>query len=120
MTDHLLTASEVVLQLTELGRELDVTVRVLKDAELDVAAKRFAADQAESHAYISADGPMDLRRHLARIASARQEQEALVAEAVARHLRTRIRAIETRIDVGRSYGAAVRAELAALPYGAAS
>ena len=34
-----------------------------------------------------------------------------VAEAVVRHLRRRIDAVKTRIDVGRSYGAAVRAEI---------
>jgi hypothetical protein len=38
--------------------------------------------------------------------------EADVSEAVVRHLRRQIDAIKTRIDVGRSYGAAVRAELA--------
>jgi len=35
-----------------------------------------------------------------------------VADAVVRHLRRKIDALKVRIDVGRSYGAAVRAEIA--------
>ena len=35
-----------------------------------------------------------------------------VADAVVRHLRRKIEALKVRIDVGRSYGAAVRAEIA--------
>ncbi len=116
MSEQLLTANEVVIALSKLGAELDATVTALKQAELDAANKRHEADQAESRAFVAADGSMDLRKHLARIAAAKQEQEALVAEAVCRYLKTRIRAIEVRVDIGRSYGAAVRAELAALPY----
>ncbi len=116
MTDQLLTANEVVIALSKLGTELDATVTALKQAELDAATKRHEADQAESRAFVSSDGSMDLRKHLARLAAGKQEQEAVIAEAVCRYLRTRIRAIETRVEIGRSYNAAIRAELAALPY----
>ena len=112
----LLTPSEVVLQLSELGRELDATVRTLRDAELDMVTKRHQADMAESMAFVRASGSMDLRRHTARIEAGPLEEQALVAEAVCRYLKTRIRALELRVEIGRSYGAAVRAELAALPY----
>ena len=115
-TDGLLTPQQVVLQLSQLSRDLDHTVRLLKDADLDAVTKRHTADLAESHAYVQAEGSAELRKHLARIASERQEQEAVVAEAVVRYLRQRINAIGVRIDVGRSMGAALRAELSALPY----
>lgn len=118
--NELLTANEVVLALSKLGAELDATVTALKQAELDAANKRCEADQAESRAFVSADGSMDLRKHLARLAAGKQEQEASVAEAVCRYLKTRIRAIETRVEIGRSYGAAVRAELQTLGYSAES
>lgn len=117
MTDATLTPAQVVRQLSELGRELDTTVRLLKDAEVDAVEKRHAADMAESHAFVGADGSMELRKHTARIAADRHEHDALVAEALVRHLRKRIDAIQTRIEIGRSYNAAVRAELNALPYG---
>jgi hypothetical protein len=112
----LLTAGEVVVQLTELSRQLDLTVTMLKDADLDATVKRHEADLAESHAYVSAEGSVDLRKHLARIACERQESQAVVAEAVVRYLRQRINSISIRIDVGRSYGAAVRAELQSVGY----
>jgi uncharacterized protein (UPF0261 family) len=105
-----------VIQLAELSRDLDHTVRLLKDADLDAVTKRHTADLAESHSFVSVEGSMELRKHLARIATDRQEQEAVVAEAVVRYLRQRINAIGTRIEVGRSMGAALRAELSALPY----
>lgn len=111
-----LTPSAVVLQLAALARELDSTVTALKAADLDATEKRHAADMAESLAFVRAEGSMDLRKHLARIEAGPQEKEALVAEAVVRYLRQRISAIATRIEVGRSAGAALRAELQTLPY----
>lgn len=114
--DAQLTANRVVGQLAELGRELDSVVRTLKDVELEAVRKRHGADLAESHAFVQAAGSVDLRRHLARIAVAKQEEEAVVAEAVVRYLRTRLRALDTRIEIGRSMGAALRSELKTLPY----
>lgn len=111
-----LTPQAVVLQLAALARELDSTVTALKAADLDATEKRHAADMAESLAFVRAEGSMDLRKHLARIEAGPLEKEALVAEAVVRYLRQRINAIATRIEVGRSAGAALRAELSALPY----
>ena len=111
-----LTPSAVVLQLAALARELDSTVTALKAADLDATEKRHAADMAESLAFVRAEGSMDLRKHLARIEAGPQEKEALVAEAVVRYLRQRINAIATRIEVGRSAGAALRAELQTMPY----
>jgi hypothetical protein len=115
VADELLSANQVVRQLSELGRELDTIVKMLRDVEVDAVEKRHAADMAESRAFVAAEGSVDLRKHLARLAADKQEYDAIVAEALARHLKTRIRAMETRIDIGRSLGAAVRAELSMLP-----
>lgn len=111
ITDGLLTPNEVVRHLSELGRKLDTTVEMLKEADVDAVQKRLAANLAESRAFVNAEGSMDMRKHLARIAAARQENEAVVAEALVRHLRKQIDAIHTRIDIGRSVGTALRAEL---------
>ena len=108
------TSNEVVRNLAHLTRELRDRTSAYAAAEKDAAIKRHAADIAESRAFLAADGPMDIRKHTARIEADRQEGEALVAEALVRVLRAEIRAIETRIDVGRTYGATVRAELATL------
>jgi len=112
-----LTPNLVVKQLVKLAEDLDQAVSLLKDAERDAVTKRHAADMAESKAFVRAEGPMEIRKHLARIAADQAEDEALVAEATLRWLRARIRAIDTRIEIGRSMGAALRAELKTLPYG---
>lgn len=115
-TDALLTPQQVVLNLAALGRDLESTVRALKDADLDAVQKRHNADLVESRAYVDAEGAVEMRKHLARLEAAKWEDDALVAEAVVRYLRKRIDSISLRIDVGRSMGAALRAELSALPY----
>lgn len=111
------TAAQVVENLSRLTEELRGAVAGFRAAERDAAVKRHKADMAESRAFLAADGPMEIRKHTARVAADRIEGEALVAEALVRVLRAEIRAIETRIDVGRTYGASVRAELKTLGYG---
>lgn len=107
-----LTPNDVVLQLAALARELDVTVDQLKAAEVEAVDKRHGADLATSKAFLSADGSVDQRKHTAFVATERLAHNAELAEAVVRHLRRRISAIGTRIDVGRSCNAALRSELA--------
>jgi hypothetical protein len=105
-----------VRNLSRLTEELRNNTTALRVAEQDAAVKRHVADMAESRAFLSADGPMDIRKHTARVAADDKEGAALVAEALVRVLRQEIRAIETRIDVGRTYGATVRAELRTIGY----
>lgn len=108
------TASEVVQNLSALTEELRVKTSAYRSAERDAAIKRHAADLAESRAFLAADGAMDMRKHTARVQAEHAEGEALVAEALVRVLKAELRAIETRIEVGRTYGATVRAELRTL------
>lgn len=119
-TDRTLTPVEVVKHLGELTASLDRAVTALKLAERDAAEKRHSADMAESRAFLNADGSMEIRRHTARVAADRHEHDALVAEALVRVLRQEIRAIGTRIEVGRTFSATVRAELQTLDYQAPS
>lgn len=105
------TPTEVALHLAGLARDLDTTVRQLEDADKDATEKRGAADLAYSRAFLAAEGSMDLRKHRALVETHDQRMAADVADAVVRHLRRRVDALRIRIDVGRSYGAAVRAEI---------
>lgn len=105
-------ATEIALHLARLARDLDDTVRQLETADRDAVQKRAAFDLAYSRAFVGAEGAVDQRKHLAVIATERVRMDADVADALVRHLRRRIDAIKTRIDVGRSYSAAIRAELA--------
>jgi hypothetical protein len=108
------TANEVVRNLADLTRDLRERTSAYRVAELAAAMKRHAADMAEARAFLEASGAMELRKYTARVAADRQEGDALVAESLVRVLKAELRSIETRIDVGRTYGATVRAELATL------
>lgn len=111
------TAGEVVTELANLTRELRDKTSAYRSAEHDAAMKRHAADMAEAHAFLAADGSVEFRKNTAKVAADRHEGDALVAEALVRVLKAEIRSIETRIDVGRTFGATVRAELKTLGYG---
>jgi hypothetical protein len=114
MPDRPITPLEVNRQLGLLTGQLDSVVAQLVEAELVAARKRHRADDAESHAFINAEGAMDMRKHKARITVGAEREEALVSEAVVRGLKYKVKALEIRIDVGRTFGATVRAELKTL------
>jgi len=105
------TATDVALQLARLARDLDDTVHQMQEADQDATAKRAAFDLAFSRAFIAAQGSVETRKHLAVVDTHQARLEAEVADALVRHLRRRVDAIKTRIDVGRSYSAAIRAEI---------
>jgi hypothetical protein len=108
------TANEVVRNLADLTRELRDKTSAYRSAEMAAAMKRHAADMVEARAFLAADGSVEFRKTTAKVAAERAEGDALVAEALVRILKAEIRSIETRIDVGRTFGATVRAELRTL------
>ncbi len=105
------TPTEVAQQLARLARELDQTVRALELADRDATEKRAAADLAFSRAFIGEAGSVDARKHAAVVATHDQRLAADVADAVVRHLRRQMDSLKIRVDVGRSFGAALRTEL---------
>ncbi len=108
------TPVEVVRALTALTAELSGQVKILRHAEMDAAVKRHTADMVRVRAFLAADGAMDFRENTAKAAADVPEGDAKVAEALVRVVRAEIRSIETRIEVGRTYAATVRAELSTL------
>jgi len=111
------TTGEVVRNLTDLTRELRDKTSAYRSAELNAAMKRHAADMVEARAFLEAAGSVELRKTIAKIAADHAEGDAMVAEALVRILKAEIRSIETRIDVGRTFGATLRSELKTLAYG---
>lgn len=103
--------NRVVLQLAELSRMLDEAVSDLQAADLAAVHARHAYVKGFAKAFLGADGPMDVRKQLAVVATGDEWLAAEVADAGVRALRERIKALHTRIDVGRSLGAAYRAEI---------
>jgi len=106
-----LTANDVALQLAELSRQLNALVKEIGKAEIDAVNAREDFTLAHSKAFLRAEGPMDVRKHLAIEATHAERLAAETAEAVVRGLRRQIDSVRVRIDVGRSVGAAVRSEI---------
>lgn len=109
-----MNANDVVRQLSELTERLYQHVRLFADAEREATELRQAATVAEARAFLRAEGSVDARKRQAVIDCDEIEGKAQVAESVVRTLRAKIRALETDIDVHRSFGATVRAELRTL------
>jgi hypothetical protein len=110
----LITTDSVGAQLAKLGQELDKLVEALGEQEIVAIKARSLAQRSEARAYLGAEGPVEERKREAFLYAEDVLQEADIAEAVVRHLKAQIKATEARIDIGRTLGATVRAELATL------
>jgi hypothetical protein len=103
--------NEVASHLLELARQLDAAVKEL--GRLDSAAvharSRFEVTYAD--AFLSADGAMDMKKQRAILATEDEKYTAEMADHLVRVQRELIRAIGTRIEVGRTVSATVRSEI---------
>jgi hypothetical protein len=106
-----LTASDVAAQLAKLARQLDELVQEIGWAEVAAVNAREDHTLALSRAFLKAEGPMDIRKHVSIEATHAQRLAAELAEATVRGLRRQIDSVKVRIDVGRSVGAAMWAEV---------
>lgn len=105
-----LTAQQVSAQLAKLSLELDALVTQIGEAEAAAVNRREDFTLAHAKAFLVADGPMDVRKYTAIEKTHRERVEAELAEAEVRGLRRQIDSVRIRIDIGRSLGAAIRAE----------
>lgn len=110
MTDAPLTANSVAAQLAKLSRQLDELVSKIGDAETAAVHAREDFTMAQAKAFLTAEGPMDVRKYVAVEATHGERVAAELAEATVRGLRRQIDSVRVRIDVGRSVGAAMRSE----------
>lgn len=97
--------NQVVLKLVELERMLDAAATDLHTADLAAIYTRRDYLKAYATAFLNADGPMDVRKQLAIVASLDQWLAAEVADEAVRALKERIRTLGSRIDIGRSENA---------------
>ena len=120
MNDAPLTPVEIARHLGQLSAELSELVRQLNEADADHTRKKEAFVLAEAMAYRQASGTLPLRKAISVELTHGQRLAAEEAELVVRQLRRKLDALKVRIDVGRSFGAAVRAEANLLngPFGA--
>lgn len=105
-----LTSSDIASQLASLSRQLDSLVREIGEAETAAVNAREDYTLSLSKAFLSAEGAMDVRKHTSIEATHVERLAAELAEAKVRGLRRQIESVKLRVDVGRSLGAALRAE----------
>lgn len=110
MTDAPLTANGIASQLATLSRQLDSLVRQIGEAETAAVNAREDFTLAHSRCFLAAEGPMDVRKHTAVVQTHGERLAAETAEALVRGIRRQIDSVKLRVDVGRSLGAALRAE----------
>ena len=106
-----LNAHEIAKQLAERSRELDEVVSQLDEAEREAINRREDHTQAYAKAFLAAQGAMDIRRHIATENTHESRLAAELAEQHVRALNRQVQSVRTRIDVGRTLGATVRAEV---------
>lgn len=106
-----MNANDVALQLARLARDLDACITTLDGADRDSVNAREDYTLAYARAFLAAQGAMDVRKQIAIEKTHAERLAAETADQIVRGLRRRIDSIKTRIDVGRSVGAAVRAEI---------
>jgi glutaminase len=107
-----LTANEVAANLAERARELDAATRALDTADRQAVVRREDYTLAYARAFLAADGAMEVRKHRATEQTHAERLAAESAEQVVRGLRRQIDTLRVRIDVGRSMGSAIKAEMA--------
>jgi hypothetical protein len=105
------TPLTVVQNLLELARQLAELSSGLGDLEQKAVEAREDYITAHAKAFLRSEGAMELRKQQALLDTHDERLAAETAEALVRQRREQIRAINTRIEVGRSAAAALRAEI---------
>lgn len=108
------TPMQVADHLSALGLRLDELVNEINAADAVYVAAKEKYTQARAVAYRHASGTGPAREALATETTHLFRLAAEEAELRVRQLRRQIDAIKIRIDIGRSFGAAIRAEMEVL------
>jgi hypothetical protein len=111
MTQEQMTASSVAAHLAKLGRELDALVTAMDGAEREAVNRREDYTLEYSRAFLRSEGAMDARKQIAIRDTHAERLAAETADVLVRGLRRQLDSVKTRIDIGRSVGAALRSEI---------
>lgn len=107
-----ITPNGAVLELAKLSRQLDEAGYRIKDAERKAVNTKHTFTVEYQKAFLRAEGSIQARQAQATLDTADARLSAELAEAELRILRSDIRILENRIDVGRSVVGVLRAEAA--------
>lgn len=106
-----LTPNEIAKRLIVLSRQLYAKVGELRELGEVAANARRDAKVAYAQAFLSTEGPMDVRRQQAELAAAEARLRADIAEQEVSACKEALKAIHAAIDVGRTLSATTRDEM---------
>lgn len=115
-----MSTTDIVLELSRIGRELDALSTEIAHLDHACVIARSEYRKAYARSFLSSEGSMDVRKQSAVLAVEPELLEAEIADQVHRAARERIRVLRDRLEIGRSISAARRAEFAAEPVGQAT
>lgn len=101
----------VAQHLGDLALELDRLVKAIGEEDQIATVQREQYLRAYAKVWRDTTGSVEFRKQTAMSFTAEERMAAEMADCTVRDLRRKIDALRVRIDVGRSYGAAVRAEV---------
>jgi hypothetical protein len=104
------TTNDVVKQLAQLGRDLDLKqeeIRLLDEAAVRARA-RYEVTFARN--FLKAEGNLDVRKYTATIETAELKLDAEIADQVLRAARESIKVLRDLLDIGRSLNSAIKSE----------
>lgn len=105
------TATDVAMNLASIARQLDQAVKDLRDLDEQSVRARSRFEVRFAQAFLSAEGSVDFRKQTSVLATESEKLDAEIADQRVRSQRALIDSLKVRIDVGRSYGAALKAEV---------
>jgi hypothetical protein len=109
----LISPREVGRRLGQIVYEIAQLVTELGEADLEAVRAKVAHERAYAIAFRQSSGSIEARRHIATEMCHGRRLAAEEAAARVRDINNKIKFARDRIDVGRSYGAALRAEASA-------
>lgn len=110
MTTPDITPNSAVLELAKLSRDLDAAGHRIRDLEHQAVNTKHRYTIEYHKAFLTAEGSIQARQAQATIDTADLRVAAELAEAELRIVKSDIRILENRIDVGRSVVGVLRAE----------
>ena len=106
-----LTPNEVAKALIVLSRQMYAKVRELGDLGEKSAKAKKDAKVAYAQAFLSAEGPMDIRKQIAELAAADAKFVADAAEQEVSACKEALKSMHAAVDIARTLSATTRDEM---------
>lgn len=107
------TPNELAQDLIKLANQLHTASALAGDLDLESRKARSRFEVAYARAFLTSEGPMDVRKQQAVLDTADVKLDAEIADAKLKACQENLRYIRSSLDVGRTLSATVRSEWAA-------